>query len=94
MINDNFSRGRRPSPPLNWRRGIFRLWVLISTAWILGWMINFAIEFLNGEATERNLLALVIILFGPPLALLLLGGATRWAFLGFQGDDPDRASGA
>lgn len=63
---------------------MFRLWALISTAWILGWVIYFAIEFISGETTRRDLPAVAIILLGPPAALLLIGIATRWAFLGFS----------
>ncbi len=63
---------------------MFRLWVLISIAWILGWVINFAIEFITGETTRRDLSAAIIILLGPPVALLLMGIATRWVFLGFS----------
>ena len=32
-------------PPANWRRGMVRLWILISSAWVMGWLIYFAIRF-------------------------------------------------
>lgn len=25
--------------PVNWRRGFFRVWVLLSAAWVMGWGI-------------------------------------------------------
>jgi hypothetical protein len=44
----------RPSPekekpePINWQRGMFRLWIVASTAWMMGWLIYLAIEFVGG----------------------------------------------
>ncbi len=85
MLNRTFTREK--SAPINWRRGMFRLWILASAAWIMGWVILFAIEFIRGESTTHDMLAVPIMLFGPPAALLLFGIATRWAFQGFDGDD-------
>ena len=73
--------------PINWRRGIFRLWVLVSAAWIMGWVIYFAIELIRGESTIGQLVVAPVVLLAPPVALLLFGIATRWAFQGFQVDD-------
>jgi hypothetical protein len=84
MINRRFSREIEPSAPINWRRGLFRLWILISTAWLMGWLIYFAIQFVGGESTARDIPAIPVVLFGPPLALLFLGVATRWAIRGFE----------
>jgi hypothetical protein len=70
--------------PTNWRRGMFRLWILASLAWMMGWLIYLAIDFAGGEASARDLLAAPIMLLGPPIALLLFGFATRWAFQGFE----------
>jgi hypothetical protein len=57
-------------------------------------VISLAIDYIGGETTRRDLPAAAIILLRPPAALLLMGIAMRWAFLGFQGDDPDRTPGA
>jgi hypothetical protein len=84
MANRSFTRGKET--PLNWRRGLLRLWVLISGAWIVAWLIYFAIEYTAGEWGSRDFLALPIVLFGPPVALLIFAIAARWAFRGFESD--------
>jgi hypothetical protein len=70
--------------PINWQRGMFRLWIVASTAWMMGWLIYLAIEFVGGEASARDLMAAPVMLLGPPIALLLFAFATRWAFRGFE----------
>jgi hypothetical protein len=82
--NRRFYSEKDKLAPVNWRRGLFRLWVLASVAWMMGWIIFFAIGFVGGESTARDLLVLSVVLIGPPIALLLLGIATRWAFQGFN----------
>ena len=84
LMTRPFNHERKKRAPLNWRRGLFRLWVLISVAWIMGWLISFAIEFIEGTWTNRDFLAMAVILFGPPIALLLVAVATIWAFRGFE----------
>ena len=69
-----------PSAPINWRRGMIRIWFLISAAWVMG-----AIE---TGLRPSDLLAIPVLLFGPPVALLLFGAATAWAFRGFRVDQP------
>ena len=87
MQNRLFNAHKEKSVPINWRRGMFRLWMLASIAWIMGWIILFIIQFLLGEAPTPQLAVAPVILFAPPIALLLFGLATRWAFQGFQADD-------
>jgi hypothetical protein len=75
--------------PLNWRRGFFRIWILLSTAWFMGWIIylmTYAIR--DGIKTTRDLMAIPVILFGPPVALFIFGLATAWAFRGFVIEEP------
>jgi hypothetical protein len=84
MRNRPFNLEREKLAPINWRRGMFRLWILASAAWMMGWLIYMAIEFAGGEASARDLWAIPIMLFGPPIALLVFGFATRWAFRGFE----------
>ncbi len=90
MQNRPFNFQREKQVPINWRRGIFRLWVLASAAWIMGWVIYFAIELIRGESTIGQLVVAPVVLLAPPVALLLFGVATRWAFQGFVADDQTR----
>ncbi len=83
---------RSESGQLNWLRGLYRLWVLASIAWILGWGVYLSIYTLRfGEGTD-DLLKIPVILIGPPMALLAFGRATLWAFRGFVPDEksPDK----
>ena len=76
------------SPPLNWRRGLWRLWVLASSAWVLGWSVYLTIWALrSGFSHSGDLLAIPVLLFGPPVALMIFGIATNWAFRGFMPDE-------
>ena len=71
--------------PLNWRRGFFRLWLLASVAWILAWGVySILTAIAHGFTTPEHLLARAVVLLGPPVALLLLGLAARWAIEGFR----------
>lgn len=91
---------RRPFTPqndepvaVNWRRGMFRVWILVSAAWIMGWAIHLIMFGLQGgfKATG-DILVLPVLLLGPPIALLLFGIAAEWAFRGFSvGDPPPRS---
>ena len=46
------------------------------------------IEAINGDFGRTvDLFVVPVILFGPPIALLVFGAATRWAFRGFHADD-------
>ena len=75
------------SPPMNWRRGLWRLWVLASSAWVLGWSVYLTIWALrSGFSHSGDLLAIPVLLFGPPVALLIFGLAANWAFRGFLPD--------
>lgn len=78
---------REKTAPINWRRGMFRLWILASAAWVMGWLLYFLITYISGETSARQLLVAPIVLLGPPVALLLFGLATQWAFKGFEADE-------
>jgi hypothetical protein len=74
--------------PINWRRGLFRLWLVISAAWVMAWAIFLIMEGIQGGVkTTRDFLVLPVLLFGPPIALLLFGVAAGWAFRGFKVDN-------
>ena len=73
--------------PINWRRGKFRVWLLISAAWIMGWVIDLIMYSLEGRFKASDLFVAPILLFGPPLALLVFGVGAEWAFRGFNIED-------
>jgi hypothetical protein len=60
--------------------------VLASSAWLLGWGVYLSISALRSGFETGDLLALPVLLLGPPLALLVFGLATSWAFKGFLPD--------
>ena len=73
------------SVQVNWRRGLFRVWLLFSAAWLMGWLIYLGMyELQGGFKTTGDLLVIPVLLFGPPIALLLFGLAARWAIRGFK----------
>jgi len=83
--------GTEPTP-INWRRGMFRIWLLISAGWVMSWAIYLIIYAVRSGYTLTDFLVLPILLFGPPVALLIFGVAAAWAFRGFQvADDPPKA---
>jgi hypothetical protein len=80
----SFTPQAKEVAPFNWRRGLFRIWLLLSVGWILSWAIYLIMYVLQGWFTRSDFLAIPVVLFGPPVALLLFGFVTRWAFRGFQ----------
>jgi hypothetical protein len=78
---------------INWRRGLFRIWLFISAGWIMGWAIYLAMYSLQGGYTgNRDFVAIPILLLAPPVALFIFALATAWAFRGFQAEDDKGAS--
>ena len=72
---------------IDWRRGLFRVWVLLSAAWMMGWTIFLIMHGLQGGIqTTGDVLEIPVVLFGPPIALLLFGVAAGWAFRGFKAE--------
>jgi hypothetical protein len=74
--------------PINWRRGMFRVWVLVSGSWIMSWSIYLIVNTLEGGFKASDVLVFPVLLFGPPVAFLIFGAATGWAFRGFRVDRP------
>jgi hypothetical protein len=73
---------------MNWKRGLFRIWILISAGWVMGWTIYLLLEGVQGSlSTRRDFIEVPILLFAPPIALWLFGLAAAWAIRGF---DPGR----
>ncbi len=73
----------RPAVLVNWHRGLFRLWLLASLAWIMGWALYLVISDLEGGLRKGSSLAIPIVLCAPPGAMLIVGLTTKWALKGF-----------
>ena len=88
MAPHNLRRAFRTSPEpllINWRRGLFRVWLLVSAGWVMGWTIYLIMYSLQGGYSgNRDFVAIPILLLAPPLALFIFGVATGWAFRGFH----------
>ena len=70
---------------VNWRRGVLRVWLLLSAAWIMGWIVYLILNGIQGGfKSSGDVLAIPVLLFGPPVALLLFGILAGWAFRGFK----------
>ncbi len=80
-----YGRQNSDPDPINWRRGMFRVWLLASAAWIMAWVIYLILYGVRaGFQGLGDVLVIPILLFGPPIALLLFGMAAGWAFRGFN----------
>jgi hypothetical protein len=79
-----FTARNEDSIPINWRRGMVRVWILVSAAWIMGWILYLILYSLQGGFKPSDTLAIPVLLIGPPVALLLFGVAAGWAFRGFR----------
>jgi len=78
---------RAESGSLNWRRGLFRGWILLSAGWIMGWTIYLMLEGVTGSlSTTGDFIEVPILLFAPPIALWLFGFAAAWAIRGFEAE--------
>ena len=86
------ARARSLSPhirelaPINWRRGRFRLWLLLSAAWIMAWTIDLLLWVLRFGMERLEVAAVPVLLFAPPVALFVFGTGVSWAFRGFKLD--------
>jgi hypothetical protein len=67
--------------PFNWRRGLYRIWLLLTVGWVMSWAIYLTMGALEGKFT--NVFAIPIVLFGPPVAFLIFAIAAGWAIRGF-----------
>jgi hypothetical protein len=79
--------GENEKPPINWHRGLYRTWLLISAAWILAWTIELILSGIEGKfKTAGDFFEIPVLLFGPPIAVFILAVAAAWAFRGFNSD--------
>jgi hypothetical protein len=76
---------RREPTALNTRRGRFRVWLLLSVGWIMGWTIYLIMDGMQGALSTRgDWIAVPILLFAPPVALWIFWSAAIWALRGFS----------
>jgi hypothetical protein len=75
-----------PEAAINWRRGMFRVWLLVSAAWVMSWFIYLVMYAVRSGLSARDVLVLPMLLIGPPVALLIFGIGAGWAFRGFKGE--------
>jgi hypothetical protein len=84
---------RRNELEPNWRRGLFRVWLVLSAAWIMAWTVYLILYGVQGGfRTTGDFLSIPVLLIGPPVALLLFGLAAGWAFRGFKPDNGESGS--
>jgi hypothetical protein len=74
--------------PINWRRGLFRVWLLVSAAWIMSWVIHLIMYGMEDGFKASDVVVIPVLLLGPPVALLIFAIAAGWAFRGFNVDEP------
>lgn len=68
---------------MNWRRGLFRLWVIAAAGWIAftAWDVY---EVTAGDFTQLSWWKVMAWAFGPPAAAGLLMLVAYWVAQGFR----------
>ncbi len=79
---------RRELTALSMRRGRFRVWLVVSVGWIMGWSIYLILEGMQGGLPYGGGIAVPILLFTPPVALWIFGSIAFWALRGFNDHGP------
>ena len=76
---------------MNWRRGLFRGWVVLSIAWVVVYVVVFIRElnslpggYLWADVDIVFVLLLMGVFAGPPFGVFLVGLLLVWVFLGFR----------
>ena len=69
------------------RRGLFRIWLVLSAGWIMSWVIDLILGVLEDGFKTNDLFVMPVLLFAPPIALLIFGFGAGWAVRGFKIDD-------
>jgi hypothetical protein len=83
--NSGTDASRTKVGQLQWRRGLLRVWLLASAAWIMGWIVFLILHGIeSGFRSSGEFIAIPVLLIGPPIALLLFGLMAGWAFRGFK----------
>jgi len=69
---------------MNWRRGLFRLWIVGTALFVLAIaFISYSEIKAHAEVPWAKLEMCAAIAFGIPLAVLIIGASLVWAFTGF-----------
>jgi hypothetical protein len=69
------------------RRGLLRIWLLLSAGWIMSWVIGLIVGLLEHGFKTSGFLVIPVLLFAPPVALLIFGFGAGWAVRGFKVDE-------
>jgi hypothetical protein len=69
------------------RRGLLRIWLLLSAGWIMSWVIGLIVGLLEHGFKTSGFLVIPVLLFAPPIALLIFGFGAGWAVRGFKVDE-------
>ena len=81
----------RSKAQINWRRGFFRVWLLLSGAWIMSWVLWLMIYGIStGFRDMHEIFAIPVLLFGPPVALMVFGLVAGWAFRGSMPNEEEK----
>ena len=65
------------------RHAMIRVWMAISAIWVAFWLCMAALVLVTGETAgplTSQLRLFALILMTPPVVLLAIGAAFRWAF--------------
>ena len=68
---------------VNWRRGLIRVWLWASLAWIMGWGLYLVISDLDEGVRTGSAITIPVVLCAPPAAMLVVGVTAKWALRGF-----------
>jgi len=74
---------------MNWRRGLFRIWLVVSASWIAGIGLVAYRDWpqpTQGAADYSEVEIYAAVALGVPLFFFLVGLSTIWAVLGFNRD--------
>ncbi len=66
---------------MNWRRGLFRLWLVLASLWLLGSILFGRSDLFFDPDIFARFLAFGLL---PPIGALFLGISIAWAISGFQ----------
>lgn len=69
---------------MRWKRGLFRLWMVVSALWVIPLTLLIASEAPLDVYAFRFL---IFVVFLPPVLVLAIGMALVWAIRGFSNRD-------